>query len=183
MRVSTNGSFFQGVKLMQQMQSAVNETQQQVASGRRLLRPSDDPIAASRAVSFRDSISQLDQFQRNGSAARSRLEYEELSLNNVTNVLQRVRELTLRANNATETQESRKHVAIEMRQLLADLVQLANQQDGNGRYLFAGNQDGSQPVTNTAAGFIYNGDQGQRLIQIGATRQVYDGDSGASVFF
>lgn len=183
MRVSTYGSFYQGVKLMQQLQNAVNETQQQVASGRRLLRPSDDPIAASRAVSFRDSISQLDQFQRNGSAARSRLEYEELSLNNVTNVLQRVRELTLRANNATETQESRKPVAIEMRQLLADLVQLANQKDGNGRYLFAGNQDGSQPVTNTAAGYIYNGDQGQRLIQIGATRQVHDGDSGASVFF
>ncbi len=168
---------------MQQLQAALNRTQTQVASGRRILRPSDDPIAAARSVGLREAISRLDQFQRNGNAARSRLEHEESALNAVINVLQRVRELALRANNATEANESRKQIAVELRQQVADLVQLANQRDGNGRFLFAGNQDGSLPVSQGAGGFMYNGDQGQRLIQIGATRQVFDGDSGAAVFF
>ena len=99
MRISTNGSFLQGLRMMQQLQSTLNETQEQVASGRRILRPSDDPISAARSVSFRESISRLDQFQRNGDTARARLQHEEFALNSVVNVLQRVRELALRANN------------------------------------------------------------------------------------
>ena len=183
MRISTSGAFLQGIRQMLQMQAALNDTQIQIASGRRIQRPSDDPIAAARSVGLREAISRLDQFQRNGSSARSRLEHEESALNAVINVLQRVRELALRANNATESNESRKQVAVEFRQQLAGLVSIANQQDGNGRFLFAGNRDGSTPVSQSAGGFSYNGDQGQRLIQIGATRQVFDGDSGAAVFF
>ena len=183
MRISTNGAFLQGIRNMLQLQAALNDTQIQVATGRRIQRPSDDPIAAARSVGLREAISRLDQFQRNGSSARSRLEHEESALNAVTNVLQRVRELALRANNATESNESRNLVAIELRQQLAGLLNVANQQDGNGRFLFAGNRDGSSPVSQSAGGFSYNGDQGQRLIQIGATRHVLDGDSGAAVFF
>ncbi len=183
MRISTSGSFLQGIRDMQQLQAALNRTQTQVASGRRILRPSDDPIAAARSVSLRESISHLDQFQRNGSSARSRLEHEESALNAVINELQRVRELALRANNASQSDESRKQVAIELRQQITGLVNLANQQDGNNRFLFAGSRDGSSPVSRSAGGFTYNGDQGQRLIQIGATRRVFDGDSGAAVFF
>lgn len=183
MRVSTYGSYLQGVRLLQELQSTLTETQVQVATGRRLLRPSDDPIAAARSLGFRESIGRLEQFDRNSNTARARLEQEESALQSVTNVLQRVRELAIRANNATETKSSRRQVAVELEQLLADLVQLGNQRDGNGRYLFAGTKDGSVPVSNSPTGFIYNGDEGQRLIQIGEARQVYDGDSGAEVFF
>lgn len=183
MRVSTNGSFLQGMRLMQQLQSTLSETQIQIATGRRLLRPSDDPIAAARSLSFRESISRIEQFDRNSNSAQARLEQEESSLQSVTNVLQRVRELAIRANNATENRASRRQVSVELEQLLADLVQQGNQKDGNGRYLFGGTKDGSVPVSNSATGFIYNGDEGQRLIQIGESRQIFDGDSGAAVFF
>ncbi|MCH8135099.1 MAG: flagellar hook-associated protein FlgL, partial [Proteobacteria bacterium] len=84
---------------------------------------------------------------------------------------------------ATESAETRKIFAIELREQLESLMQTANQRDGNGRFLFAGNQDGSQPVSRNASGFLYNGDQGERVIRIGATRLVSDGDSGAAVFF
>ena len=168
---------------MQALQSTVSETQEQVATGRRILRPSDDPIGAARAVGLKESLSRLEQFQRNGDAARSRLNFEEAALNTVNNVLQRVRELALRANNATETKDSRVQIAVELRELIADLVQIANQKDGNGRYLFGGTLDGTAPVSQSVGGVVYNGDQGQRLIQIGAARHVADGDSGADVFF
>lgn len=183
MRVSNLSSFLQGVRLMQELQSTLGETQEQVATGRRILRPSDDPIAAARSVRFKESLSQLEQFQRNGNAAESRLVFEEAALTTVNNVLQRVRELALRANNATETKDSRVQIAVELREQLADLVQIANQKDGNGRYLFGGTLDGTAPVSQSAGGVVYNGDQGQRLVQIGPSRQIADGDSGADVFF
>ena len=70
-----------------------------------------------------------------------------------------------------------------MRQSLDQLVQIANQKDGNGSYLFSGNLESTAPVARMGATFTYNGDQGQRYIQIGEGRQVADGDSGAAVFF
>lgn len=183
MRVSTSGAFASGLSAMQRLQAALDQTHRQISSGRRILTPSQDPLAASRALEIRESIGRLDQFDRNAGVANSRLAQEESSLGSVNNVLQRVRELTLQANNATQSIESRRLIAVEMRQRLDQLVQIANQKDGSGNYLFSGNLDSTTPVTRTGATFTYNGDQGQRFIQIGEGRQVADGDSGAAVFF
>lgn len=183
MRVSTSGAYASGLSAMQRLQVALDQTQRQISSGRRILTPSQDPLAASRALEIRESIGRLEQFDRNAGVANSRLAQEESSLGSVNNVLQRVRELTLQANNATQSIESRRLIAVEMRQRLDQLVQIANQKDGSGNYLFSGNLDSTTPVTRTGATFTYNGDQGQRFIQIGEGRQVADGDSGAAVFF
>jgi flagellar hook-associated protein 3 FlgL len=91
--------------------------------------------------------------------------------------------LALQANNATQSNETRGLIAIELRQQLDQLVHLANQKDGNGRYLFAGNLDGTTPVTRSGSSFTYNGDQGARRIEIGENRHIVDGNSGAEVFF
>ncbi len=183
MRVSTSGAYTSGLSAMQRLQAALDQTQRQISSGRRILTPSDDPLASARALQIRESIGRLEQFDRNANVASNRLAQEEASLGSVNNVLQRVRELALQANNATQTNESRQLIAIEMRQSLDQLVQIANQKDGNGSYLFSGNLDSTTPVTRMGAAFSYNGDQGQRYIQIGEGRQVTDGDSGAAVFF
>lgn len=183
MRVSTHGSFLQGLNSIQLLQTAIDHTQRQISSGRNRLSPSDDPIAALQSLELRESLARLDQFDRNANIAKNRLGHEESALNSVNNVLQRVRELALQANNATQSIESRKFIAIELRQQLDELVQLANQEDGGGGHLFSGNQDKTTPVVRTGASFVYNGDQAQRFIQIGEGRQVADGDSGAAVFF
>lgn len=183
MRISTLGMFRQGLSSMQELQSISARTQEQIATGKRILSPSDDPISASRSLKLRDSLSRFEQFDRNSNMARTRLQDEEVALKGVNDVLQRVRELALQANNATQSNESRAMIAIEMRQHLDGLVQLANQKDGNGRFLFAGNLDETTPVVVSAGNYAYNGDQGQRQIQIGETRTVIDGDSGADVFF
>ena len=183
MRVSTYGAFMRGVNMMERLQSALDYTQRQISSGRRIMTPSDDPIASARSIEVRESLSRLEQFDRNATVATSRLSQEEEALSSVNNVLQRVRELALQANNATQSNESRKLIAVEMRQHLEHLVQLANQKDGNGRHLFSGNLEDVQPVSRAGAVFTYNGDQGQRLIQVGESRQIADGDSGAAVFF
>lgn len=183
MRISTRGSYEHGLSAMQQLQTALDRTQRQISSGRRILTPSDDPISASRALDLRERVARLEQFDRNSVVARSRLQDEESALANVNNVLQRVRELALQANNSTQSNESRRLIATEMRQHLEQLVQTANSKDGSGGFLFSGNLDGTTPVAVSASGFSYNGDQGQRQIQIGDGRQIADGDSGDAVFF
>ncbi|MGB5720648.1 MAG: flagellar hook-associated protein FlgL [Woeseiaceae bacterium] len=183
MRVSTSSAFATGLSAMQRLQAALDHTQRQIASGRRILRPSDDPIANSRAIEIRESIGRLTQFNRNANIAATRLSQEEAALGSVNNVLQRVRELALQANNSTQSDESRGAIAVEMREYLDQLVQIANQKDGNGSQLFAGNLESTTPVTRSGGAYAYNGDQGQRYIQIGEGRLVADGDSGAELFF
>lgn len=183
MRVSTRGSYEQAMRMMQQLQSALDRTQRQISTGRRLLSPAEDPIAASRAIALRESLARLEQFERNSTMATNRVADEESALTSVNDALQRVRELALQANNATQNSETRRFIAIEMRERLDQLMQLANQQDGNGRYLFSGSRDTTTPVTRSGNTFSYNGDQGQRFIQIGESRTIADGDSGDDVFF
>ena len=183
MRVSTFSTYLTGMTAMQRLQAALDHTQRQVSSGRRILVPSDDPVAAGRALELRESLSRLSQFDRNAGIAESGLAQEETALISVNDVLQRVRELALQANNATQSDASRQLIAIEMRDRLDDLVQIANQTDGNGRYLFSGNLSAVEPVSRTGSSFSYNGDQGQRHVQISARRQVPVGDPGSAVFF
>ncbi len=183
MRISTLSSYLNGLSAMQRLQAALDVTQRQISTGRRLLTPSDDPVAASRALEFRESLARLDQFERNGGMAVNRLAQEESALNSVNNGLQRVRELALQANNATQSNESRQLIAVEIREQLENLIQLANQRDGSGSYMFAGNLEEVEPVSRMGASFVYNGDQGQRLIDIGEGRQVADGDPGSDIFF
>lgn len=183
MRVSTMSSYLNGLTAMQRLQSALDHTQRQISSGRRILTPSDDPIAATRALEFRESIARLEQFDRNAGIAENRLAQEETVVGSVNNVLQRVRELALQANNSTQSNETRSLIAVEIREQLDYLVQLANQKDGNGNYLFSGNLQGVEPVSRMGANFAYNGDQGQRLIRIGDGRQIADSDPGSDIFF
>lgn len=183
MRVSTSGMFAAGQSAMLRLQEALDFTQRQISSGRRILTPSDDPIAAARSLELRESVGRLDQFDRNANIATNRLSQEESALGSINNVLQRVRELALQANNATQSNESRNQIAVEIRELRDQLVQIANQKDGDGSYLFSGNLEDTKPVTQAGASFTYNGDQGQRFVQIGEGRQVADSDSGAKIFF
>lgn len=183
MRVSTRGAYLAGLQAIQRLQSALDYTQRQISSGRRILNPSDDPIASARAIEFSEAISRLGQFDRNATIVTNRLSQEEAALSSINDTLQRVRELALQGNNATQSNESRALIAVEIREHLDHLVQLANQQDGNGSYLFAGNLEDIQPVTQTGSTYTYNGDQGQRLIQVGEGRQVADSDPGSAVFF
>jgi len=183
MRISTSGAFHQGLSLMLKLQSALDHTQRQITSARKHLTPAEDPFAAARSLNLRESMSRLEQFDRNATMATNRLAYEESALQSTSNTLQRVRELALQANNASQSDESRALIAAEMRQHVDALLQLANEKDGNGRYLFAGNRDATPPVAQNGAEFSYNGDQGQRMIRIGENRQVADGDPGNAVFF
>jgi flagellar hook-associated protein 3 FlgL len=163
-------------------QARLARTQIQVTTGLRFSRPAEDPVAAVQVLDLKRTLSQGTQFSRNADVAGNRLGLEETALARVGDALQRVRELAVEANNATQTSETRASIAGEVRQVLESLVQLANTQDGNGQYLFSGFSSETQPFTSQGGSIVYNGDQGQRQLEIGATRRVRDSDNGAAVF-
>jgi flagellar hook-associated protein 3 FlgL len=161
----------------------VVETQQQVSTGLRINSPSDDPVAAARVAHLDASLARLDQYQANATFARNQLGLEEESLNQAIDYLQRIRELTLQANNASMSAADRHVIATEIRQHRDALLTLANTTDVDGRHLFAGYSEATTPFTIGAGGnVVYNGDQGQRTLQISDSRFVAINDSGADVF-
>lgn len=183
MRISTHQLQQQGINSMLEQQGKLSKTQLQVSTGRRILTPADDPAAASQVLGLTQQKEVTAQYQANADAARARLSLEESALVGVGDLLQRVRELAVQANNAPLSNSDRASIAQEVRQRLDELLSLANTKDGNNEYLFAGYQGLTQAFAPNAAGnFDYNGDEGQRYLQIGPNRQVAVGDSGTSVF-
>jgi len=168
---------------MLEQQSQLLRTQQQLATGKRLLSPADDPTATVKIVGLDQTLKVTEQFQKNINSARSRLELEESVIAGVTNALDRVRELAVQANNTSLTNEDRQSLAIVVRQRLDELLALSNSQNAGGEYLFSGYQGNTQPFTATATGsYVYNGDDGQRFLQVGPNRQIAVTDSGTSAF-
>jgi len=182
MRIGTLQMFRQGVNSMLEQQTKLFQTQNQLSTGKRINSPSDDPTGAAQLVGLSESSKITAQYQDNILAARTRLELEETALGSAGDTLQRVRELTIQALNDTNGLAERTAIAVEVRQLADEMIGLANRKDGSGQYMFAGFQVLTQPFTKTAPGANYNGDSGQRQIQIGSARQIADGDSGQAVF-
>jgi len=184
MRISTSQINFRAVQAILEQQSQLSKTQIQIATGKKIVTPSDDPVGAAKILELNQTIKQTDQFQKNADAATSRLELEEGRLDSSLNILQNTRQLVIQASNTTLSDSDRLSIAVELRQNLEELLALANTKDNNNDYLFSGFQGNTRPfaydsVTNT---FTYSGDDGQRQVQISSSRQIADGDSGTEVF-
>ena len=184
-RISTSLAQQLGINAILLQQTQVHQTQQQISSGKRILTAADDPSGAVQILDFNQSISRLTQFQTNINYAENRLSLSDGTLQSVTNSLQRVRELAVQGFNDTNTAEDRQFLAQEMFQRLDEMIALANTKDVNGDYLYAGFKGQTQAVTGSSETgvFSFQGDQGQRLIQIGENRTVSDNNSGAEIFF
>lgn len=183
MRISTAQLFQQRVMAMLDQQVKLSRTEQQLATGKRILSAADDPAASLRDLQLGDRLAQTQQFQKNVDAATSRLGLEEGLLASAVNVLQRVRELAVQSNNGSLNSSDLSAMETEVRQNLDDVLQIANSRDANGEYLFAGYKVDGEAFTHDGSGNItYNGDQGQRHLQVSSTRQIAVGDHGARVF-
>jgi flagellar hook-associated protein 3 FlgL len=183
MRISTSMVYELGVSTLQQRQQDQLALQQKISTGRRVMAPSDDPIAASAALNVRQSQALNQQYKTNGDTARNQLSLEESALADITTLLQDVRTLAVNAGNPVLTNTDRAALAIELEGRYNELMGIANRGDGNSQYLFSGYQGSTRPFTETAPGVVaYSGDAGQRLTQIGPARTLAVNDSGDAVF-
>ena len=181
MRVSTSWMQQQSVGTMMDRQSDLSRLNTQLATGKRINQPSDDPVGAARALDQTHLIADVAQYQRNIASANSRLGLEDQSLSSASNVLGRTRTLMLQAINGTQSDETRGDIAAELVQLRQQLLGQANSKDGQGEYIYAGNRTGSAPFAQQG-GVTYVGDDGQRMVAAGPGLQVATGDPGSAVF-
>ena len=183
MRVSSDLLRTVFMNALSDAQQRLAKTQEQVSTGQRVNSPSDDPAAAARIAQLNATLSRLDQFKSNADFATNQLGLEENALTSAVDNLQQIRELTVQANNAPLTDTDRAAIADELRQRLAALQSVANSTDVDGRHLFAGYNESATPFTVGPGGnVVYNGDQGQRSVQVSETRFIAINDSGADVF-
>lgn len=182
MRISTAGMHHNALTAMLTQQATLSKTQTQIASGKRVQTPADDPVAAVHIMELQRALQESEQFRKNADMANNRLTLEELALADTGTLLQRVRELTLQASNATVDPASRRMIATEVRARLQDLTDVANRRDANGEHLFSGYTTLTQPFRSTAGSITYQGDQGGRSLQVGPAQRIADSHSGYQVF-
>jgi flagellar hook-associated protein 3 FlgL len=183
MRVSTLQFYNSSNAQLQGRQTDLLRVQGQLGSGKRLLSAADDPVATQRIIGIDEALEQVTQFNRNADAVTSRLSVQDSLVGNASNTLQRVRELILQGKSGTISNQDRRFLAAELRARLEEVVQIANSQDSNGDFLFAGFSTAEKPFLMSASGQVtFVGDQGSREIPISAERRVADADSGFRVF-
>lgn len=177
-----------GVSSMNKQSASLLHLQQQIASGRRILRPSDDPVASARVLEVTQTRDVLAQFTTNQGYAASILEIAETQLSSLTELFGRIKELTIQAGGPGLTATDRKAIAVELRQRYDQLMGIANAADGEGQFLFSGYRGATRPFEDTVDALIagteigYQGDDGQRRLQVSATRQIEISVPGSEVF-
>jgi flagellar hook-associated protein 3 FlgL len=184
MRISTSNLFETNVSRISDTQASLARVQQQISTGKRLLTPADDPLGAAKALDLSQGQALNTQYTQNRGSAKDALNMQEGALQSVTSLLQDVRTQVLAAGSGTLDDTSRKFIATDLRSRLQELTSLANSRDGVGNYIFAGFQDSAPPFATAAAGgaVSYSGDNGQKLLQVSASRQMASNDGGDAVF-
>lgn len=181
-RISLQQAFSQGLRGILNVQSQMYKTQDQVSTGKRVLTPADDPIAAARILQLEQATADTTQYRKNIDGAVTSLELEDTQLGTVANLLQRVRELTVQAGDGALSQSQRGAIQAEMGNILDQMVSLANTRSSSGEYIFGGYRGGQAPFVQNGSTYSYMGDDGQRLVQISNSTSVATGDSGSDVF-
>ncbi|MCL6616051.1 MAG: flagellar hook-associated protein FlgL [Anoxybacillus ayderensis] len=129
-----------------QSYARMDKYQEQLSTGKKIQRPSDDPVVAMKGMYYRTSLTEIEQYQRNLSEVHTWMDNSESGLDHATQVLQRVRELVVQGKNGTLTDEDKQAIAREIGQLKSDLVQTANTKVA-GKYIFNGTNIAEAPVT------------------------------------
>jgi flagellar hook-associated protein 3 FlgL len=182
MRVTQSLETTQFLSAISTLESNINQTQNQMSSGLQFTTASQNPTAAGSVNNYEQALAQSQQYGTNATSAQTNLNTEDNALTQVQTQLQSLRDLALEANSGILSNSNLSAIATQAVQIQNSLLSLANTTNGNGEYIFGGFDAQTQPFTLSATGATYNGDQGQRQVQIAAGQTVADGDNGDSVF-
>jgi flagellar hook-associated protein 3 FlgL len=182
MRISTNTIYQSGISKISALQSEQTKLQQQISTGKRIASPSDDPVAAARALSLSHAQGVNAKFADTRQTAQTKLSTIESNLTSVTNLLVATQSSLVAAGNGAYSNQERVSIATDLNESLQTLIGMANAKDAYGNYLYAGYQTATQPFVASAAGANYQGDNGQQLLQVDSERQMAVNVSGDNLF-
>lgn len=196
MRIATSQFYIQSSNDMMELQERLSTAQTQASSGKRINKPSDDPVGAAKALVLETQEFAYTQYQRNINSANNRLQQEESAYQELEQLMIRVKVLSVQAaNTGASTQQTRVGAAAEMREIEAEMLRLANLKDANSEYIFSGLEVFQTPYQQTGRASTnastdpnglgrirYQGDEQQRYMDIDPTRRLPYTDPGTDTF-
>jgi len=183
MKVSTSMFFDKASNMLSNVQGSLAKTQEQLSTGKQIIKPSDVPEKAAVVTRLESELARQASYQNSLKTVDIRLKSEETALTNSSDVMYRMKELAMQAANDTLSLADRKSVSLEMSQLRDQLLSLANSQDSNGNYLFAGSRVTKMPFSPDAKGMVnYQGDQNRMVIGVGDNRRMNLNMAGTDAF-
>jgi flagellar hook-associated protein 3 FlgL len=167
MRLATAYTYDTSILNLQNRQTNLSTSQQQLTSGKRVNYASDDPTAAARAERALAAIARSDANQRTIDASRNVMTIGESALGDATDLLQSAREALVAAGNGSYSDSDRASLATKLQNIRDQLLAVANRSDGSGGYVFGGQGSSSPPFVDTTSGVAYQGQGGENLASTG----------------
>lgn len=177
MRVTSQTLHQRALHDLDRTKQAALSLQNQISSGKRLQRPSDDPQAAHTAVLRRTEVARLEQHQENAARSVEWVQASDTAMQEMSDVLHRVRELVVQGANSATGPAGRRAIAVEVRQLTEHLKETANAKVGD-QFLFAGTATQTRPY---GAADAYLGDTGVVAREVGPGVAVQVNTLGATL--
>jgi len=153
MRVTQGMLAANSLKQISNSYNKLETLQNQLSTGKKITRPSDDPVVATKGMAYRSNLSEVNQYKRNLTEAQSWFDSSESGLEQVNSILQRTKELVVQGLNGTNESDDRQAIAREIEQLKLDYMQVGNTQVA-GNYIFNGVNVGTAPISENASGMI-----------------------------
>ena len=167
MQISSKEFFRSQLTGMSDLQSRIGRLQEEISTGKKLLQPSDDPSGYVKVQSLKQTISAVEQYDRNINVATQRLTQEETALGQAVNTATLLQELILQGTSDSSDPQTRKVIAQELKQIREQLVSIANSTDSNGEFIFSGYKSTNKPFIIHADNSIsFGGDSGRREVEI-----------------
>ncbi len=182
MTISTSYLFDRALGQMTDLQTRISKAQDQLATGKLVVSPSDDPEKISVMQRLKSALNRQDSYANTLQAAGVRLNAQENAVRNSSTILVRIKELALQASSDTMNSEDRTNIASEIEGLQKDLLSLANTTDVNGNFVFGGSRVSSAPFSVVAGIASYQGDQADVQAEAGDQRKVQISRPGSAVF-
>ncbi len=188
-RVSETTASSNFISRVNSQRSRLNTLQEQLASGKRINRPSDDPSGAEAVIDLQTSQKEIGQFQRSAQSASEKLTAADDALNGFLTMLERVQTLNAQGLSDTGTQQTRDYVATELSTMQARFLRTANLKNGDD-YLFGGTRQNAPPfdpatglpsATPSTAQHMQI-EPGANAIAVGVTAESFFSDATSNIF-
>ena len=181
--VSTRQYFDNASKQLSTIQNNLSQTQTQLSTSLQVVQPSDAPDKTSVITKLNTDIAAQANYTNTLKTLGSQLQAQDTAFQSVSTVLTKVRELTIQAANATLNSADRQTIASQISQLRDQILSIANTQDVNGNYIFAGAKVSTPAFVENANGVIdYKGDQTRSSAQIGTSLKLQMNTPGSDAF-
>lgn len=184
MRLSNNLMYQSSVNKILEGQQGVANAQERVTTGKKYLSTSESPSAYSQAALYTNKIQTNEQYTKNINQLNNRLNTEEAVLSSITDAIQKAQTLTIQAGNGALNANDRASIGKELEELQQTILSLMNTRSEDGKYIFSGYQDTTQPYQfdPSSGKYNYNGDQGQHRITIAEGVSIKSSDNGFNTF-